>query len=67
MAFMHAMSQAIFEWKGLESTGTVVCRIHGRHDMVIPLPDKVDAAMDGGHLITMTHAKECVDFIRSYI
>ncbi|HVY23200.1 MAG TPA: alpha/beta hydrolase [Steroidobacteraceae bacterium] len=65
--FMLAMRKAIFEWKGLESTEEIVRRIHGRSDFVIPLPDKVERVLDGGHLITMTHAEECVDFIRRYV
>jgi hypothetical protein len=63
--FIRAMCHAIFDWKGLDETRTKPIRIHGKKDRVIPLPPDVQKIVDGGHLIAMTHAQECVDFIKS--
>lgn len=63
--FIRAMCWAIFEWDGLDETLVELRRIHGRSDRVIPLPEDVDKVVDGGHLIAMTHAQECVDFVRA--
>jgi pimeloyl-ACP methyl ester carboxylesterase len=55
----------IFEWEGL-GAGDVPCfRLHGRRDLIIPPPAEVDLLIKGGHLISITHAEECVAFIRS--
>jgi pimeloyl-ACP methyl ester carboxylesterase len=61
--FIRAMCAAIFEWGGLSEDVITPLRIHGRSDRVIPLPSKTDFVLDGGHLIAMTHAEECVRFL----
>lgn len=63
-AFVRAMCLAIFQWEGLGETTTQVFRVHGRRDLVIPPPPQVDLLLNGGHLIAMTHATECVDFVK---
>jgi hypothetical protein len=63
--FVRAMCAAIFKWEGLVPNTTKVFRLHGRHDFVIPPPKTVDLLIDGGHLISMTHAEECTEFIRA--
>ena len=63
--FIRGMCRAIFEWDGLADTTTPVYRIHGRADLIIPPPPEVDLLIGGGHLIAMTHAAECVNFIAS--
>jgi pimeloyl-ACP methyl ester carboxylesterase len=65
-AFIRAMCRAIIRWQGIDSR-VPIRRIHGRHDMVIPLPDHVDRVIDGGHLIAMTHPRECVGALRSLL
>ena len=67
LSFLRAMSQAIFEWKGLGDTKTRIHRLHGAHDWIIPPPRRVDLLLDGGHLISMTHASECVDYVRRFV
>jgi pimeloyl-ACP methyl ester carboxylesterase len=62
-SFIRAMCSAIFTWEGLAPHTANVLRIHGKHDLVIPPPQTVDLLIDGGHLISMTHAAECVEFI----
>jgi len=64
-SFVRAMCDAIFEWEGLGSTGTQIRRLHGKNDRVIPAPEQADLLLDGGHLISITHAYPCVDFIRA--
>lgn len=61
--FIRAMCRAIFDWNGFEGSSEKLIRIHGRYDRVIPLPPKVDLVIDGGHLIAMTHAPECVSYL----
>jgi pimeloyl-ACP methyl ester carboxylesterase len=63
-AFIRNMCQAIFQWEGLGKTETQVFRIHGRKDLVITAPQGADLLLGGGHLIAMTHAGECVSFVR---
>jgi hypothetical protein len=60
----RAMCLAIFTWEGLGVSDTSVFRIHGKHDLVIPCPPKVDLLLDGGHLVAITHARDCVEFVR---
>jgi len=62
--FIRHMCQAIFQWEGLGQTETQVFRIHGRKDRVITAPQDADLLLGGGHLIAMTHAGECVSFVR---
>jgi len=62
-AFIRAMCFAIFKWEGLGQSETKVFRLHGRHDLVILPPKTVDLLIDGGHLISMSHAKECTEFV----
>ncbi len=62
--FVRTMCSAIFAWEGLGDTQTKVFRLHGKHDLVIPPPAHADLLLDGGHLITMSQAGPCVNFIR---
>jgi pimeloyl-ACP methyl ester carboxylesterase len=62
-AFICAMCRAIFAWQGLGNERVNLLRIHGKMDHVIPLPNNVQHVLDGGHLIAMTHANECVEII----
>src|SRR5262249_29949459 len=64
-SFVRAMCLAIFEWEGLGVTKTRVFRIHGKSDFVIPPPAQVDLLLDGGHLISVSHAKECMEFVHN--
>ncbi len=59
-AFIRGMCRAIFHWEGLPDGWVDVRRIHGRHDHVIPPPSDGEILLDGGHLIAMSHAEECV-------
>ena len=65
--FIRHMCLAIFQWEGLGETGTQVFRIHGRKDLVITPPKSCDLLLGGGHLIAMTHARECVAFVAGHL
>jgi thioesterase domain-containing protein len=62
--FIRRMCKAIFKWDGLRAD-IKPFRIHGLHDHVIPIPTEIDLQIEGGHLIAMTHAKECVSVIEA--
>ena len=64
--FIRASCLAIFDWQGLDESIIQPVRIHGRRDRVVPLPSRVDLALDGGHLIAMTHAQECGSFLEAH-
>ena len=64
-SFIRTMCFAIFQWEGLDIKTTRIYRIHGKHDLIIPPPNKVDLLLNGGHLISMSHAIQCVEFIQS--
>jgi len=64
-SFVRAMCSAVFEWDGLGVSSTKVYRIHGKHDLVIPSPASVDLLLNGGHLISISHARHCVEFIKA--
>ena len=57
--FIRFMTKAIFLWEGMRAA-TPPVRIHGTQDLLIPPPADVDYLIDGGHLLTMTHAEECI-------
>jgi pimeloyl-ACP methyl ester carboxylesterase len=61
--FIRTMCTAIPRWDGLGTTSTRVFRIHGRNDLVISAPPDTDLLLEGGHLISMTHASDCVAFV----
>jgi len=64
-SFIRAMCLAVFQWDGLGATESRVVRIHGKHDLVIPAPKGVDLLLDGGHLISISHASQCSAFVRA--
>lgn len=46
--FVRAMCFAVFEWDGHVGNRNDPIRIHGKRDLVVPLPKRVDRALDGG-------------------
>jgi len=63
--FYKGMTQALVKWPGCGELPVKLLRIHGRHDRKARVPAKANLLLDGGHLIVMTHARECVDFIKA--
>jgi hypothetical protein len=64
-SFIRASADAIFAWEGADETRAPLKRIHGKWDPVISFPPDADLPLKGGHLIPKTHARQCVEFIRS--
>lgn len=62
--FIRAMCHAVFDWDGLAVAPANLLRIHGRNDLVIPVPPGTQHVLDGGHLVSMTHSHDCVRIIR---
>ncbi|MCC7217106.1 MAG: hypothetical protein IT517_10065 [Burkholderiales bacterium] len=65
LSFHRDMYEAMVAWPGGIAPHARVLRIHGRHDSTVRPPATADLMLDGGHLVIMTHARECVDFVRS--
>jgi pimeloyl-ACP methyl ester carboxylesterase len=64
ISFVRSMCAAIFQWEGVGSTTARTYRLHGRRDWVIRPPARADLLLDGGHLISMTHAEQCAAFLK---
>ena len=62
-SFVRSMCGAVFKWNGLGPVSVPHYRIHGRRDLIIPPPARTDLLLDGGHLISVTHATECAEFV----
>jgi len=63
--FVRAMCKAIFRWKGIDPSIPPPIRIHGRRDWVIPPPTGCQRLISGGHVISMTHPRMCVESIQT--
>lgn len=63
--FVRAMCDAVFEWEGLGPTEVPVWRLHGKFDAVIAPPKQPELMLAGGHLISITHAAACVEFVKT--
>lgn len=63
-SFIRNMCSAIFKWDGLGGHKVKCHRIHGKNDLIIPPPQHTDLLLDGGHLISITHAMQCAAFVR---
>jgi len=64
--FMKWACWAVLNWKGeVDTAGVPVYHIHGEKDFVLPVkntsPDVI--VKGGGHLISISHAKEVSDFL----
>ena len=64
--FIVNMSKAILRWEGFNGDLTKVVRIHGKKDPFISCPNDCELIEKGGHMIAISHADECVDFIRKH-
>lgn len=63
--FVRAMCVAVLDWDGVTAAHPGMIRIHGARDLVILPPKRADLMLNGGHLIAMTHAGECVAFLET--
>jgi len=64
--FIVSMSKAILNWQGFNGDSNIVARIHGKKDYFISCPANCEIIDKGGHLIAISHARECVDFIEKH-
>lgn len=64
--FVREISKAIFRWDGADAHCPML-RIHGRNDFVISMPESCDCVLDGGHLLAMTHAADCIRAIKAHL
>ena len=65
--FMRTMCKAISTWDGYPGNLTRITRIHGEKDKVIKCPRDCHVIKRAGHLVPITHARECVYLINRFI
>jgi len=58
--FVKAMCIAVSNWSGTNVSAEKVTRLHGTHDLIIKCPVDCHRVEGAGHLLAMTHPKECV-------
>lgn len=63
--FIVKMSKAVLNWHGYNCDNTQIGRIHGKKDKFITCPNDCETIDNGGHLIAITHAHECVKYVKS--
>ena len=63
--FLRAMCCAIFNWQGLVDSATKICPNSRPERFNYSGTSEVDLMIEGGHLISMTHARQCVEYIRT--
>lgn len=62
--FIRAMCLAIEQWPGSTLPDERIVRIHGNNDHFITCPTDACVVNGAGHLLAMTHAQECVDWLK---
>lgn len=62
--FIRAMCHAVANWQGYDGDQSIVKRIHGENDKVISCRGSCKKIKNGGHLIAMTHATDCIKIIK---
>lgn len=64
--FIRSMCIYISSWPGYLGPADKVFRIHGENDHIIDCPQsRCEIVKNAGHLLAMTHAKECSEFIEN--
>jgi hypothetical protein len=62
--FIRSMCKYISSWPGYSGSADKVFRIHGDKDHIIDCPSsRCEIVKNAGHLLAMTHSKECSEFI----
>lgn len=67
LAFYTGMLDALAAWPGGIAPGTPVLRVHGNRDRTVVPPAHADLLLDAGHLVGLTHARECAAFVRANV
>ena len=55
--------QQLLAWQGPSQIDCPIYQIHGSHDRILPVRKSVEQIANGGHVISLTHAKEVNAFI----
>ncbi len=64
--FIRSMCMYISSWPGYLGSTDKVFRIHGEKDHIIDCPpSRCEIVLNAGHLLAMTHVKECSEFIEN--
>jgi len=67
--FLRWATRAVLSWEGKDLGNLHIHQIHGRNDHVLPASrTQPDVIVEGaGHVLSLTHAKQVNDFIRSNV
>ena len=65
--FIKAMCKLIASWEGYLSLPDKLIRIHGTQDLVIKCPQVASEKLSAGHLIAMSHPKQCQELIEKQL
>ena len=65
--FIKAMCKFIASWEGYLNLPDKLIRIHGTQDLVINCPQVGSEKLSGGHLISMSHPKQCQELIEKQL
>jgi pimeloyl-ACP methyl ester carboxylesterase len=62
--FIRSMCMYISSWHGYSGSADNIFRIHGDRDHIIDCPSsRCEIVKNAGHLLAITHSKECSEFI----
>lgn len=61
--FLRSMAKGVFRWEGMVAESVRCVRLHGHLDPVIPRHKDTVLRIGFGHLISLTAAEKCVEFI----
>ncbi|BBO73051.1 hypothetical protein DSCW_04680 [Desulfosarcina widdelii] len=64
--FIRTMCHALSNWQGYEGDQSIIKRIHGEKDKILSFFGVCKKIKNGGHLIGMTHAIDCIEIISQY-
>ena len=64
--FIRSMCKAVADWQGFSGDQNIIKRVHGENDKVIACHSKCKIIENGGHLIAITHAHECIEFLKNH-
>lgn len=67
LPFYTGMLDALATWAGGIDPDTPLVRIHGRRDRTVLPPAHADLLLDGGHLVGLTHARECAAWVQALV
>ena len=63
--FLRAMCQAVIRWEGFYQSDVQLVQVHGDRDWVIRCPHDAHVVHGAGHLMVLTHPRECIELVRT--